>query len=225
MSAVSLISAAAGMTPTGAGAYAYSARVEAVVENLDYTKAVGVWGHRPLDGTWQLYPGTFARALPGGRELWRVHLVGDPVDRFALRYDVPGGVHWDNHDGADYRLDASAAEQPDGSGTATITGPLRVAGWSLGRSGLVVEVLAADCDSTDSDATGDIEVGVHYTLSEWASWSDVTGRPQRALPPGGTRLWRVAVPMGAGVCGRFAAYLTSGGTTSWDNDFGRDFRF
>ena len=224
MAPVSLISAAAGMTPTGAGSYAYSARVEAVVDDLDYGKAVGLWGHRPLDDSWQLYPGTFARALPAGRELWRVHVVGNPVDRFALRYDVLGAVYWDNNRGADYRLDPAEAERHDGIGTAVITGPLRVVGWSLERVGLVVEMLVAE---TGADA----EVGVHYTLSEWASWSDITGSPQRALPPAGTghqiatRLWRVTVPMGAGVSGRFAAYLITGGVISWDNDFGRDFRF
>jgi hypothetical protein len=218
MAPVSLVSAAAGMTPTGAGSYAYSARVEAVVDDLDFAKAVGVWGHRPLDDSWQLYPGTFARALPGGRELWRVHAVGNPVDRFALRYDVLGEVHWDNNGGADYRLDAAEAERHDGIGTAVITGPLRVVDWSLERVGLVVELLVAGTED-------EIEVGVHYTLSEWSSWSDITGHPQRALPPGGTRLWRVTVPMGAGVSGRFAAYVTAGGETSWDNDFDRDFRF
>jgi hypothetical protein len=218
MPPVTLLSAIAGMSPTGAGAYAYAAHVAAVVEDLGYGKAVGVWGHRPLDDSWQLYPGTFARSLPGGRELWRVHLVGNPVDRFALRYDAPGGVHWDNNGGADHRLDAGEAQQHDGIGTAVIAGPLRVAGWSLERAGLVVDVLVAD-------AGEEAEVGAHYTLSEWASWSDVTGRPQRVLPPGGTRLWRVTVPMGAGMSGRFAAYVVAHGVTSWDNDFERDFRF
>lgn len=221
MPPVSLLSAVAGTTPSGGGAYAYSADVEAVVEHLGFAKAVGVWGHRPLDDRWQLYPGTFARSLPGGRELWRVHVVGNPVDRFALRYDVPEGVHWDNNDGADYRLDAAEAERHDGIGTAVIGGPLRVTGWSLERVGLVVDVLVAGSAGEPVDT----EVGVHYTLSEWSSWSDMTGHPQRALPPDGTRLWRVTVPMGAGVSGRFAAYVVAGGVTSWDNDFERDFRF
>jgi hypothetical protein len=219
MPPVSLVSAVAGMTRTGGGAYAWSAQVEVDVANLGPTKAVGVWGHRPLDGTWRLYPGTFVRALPGGRELWRVHLVGHPVDRFALRCDVPGvAVHWDNDGGADYRLDAAEAERHDGIGTAALRRPLRVAGWSLERVGLVVDVLVA---GPAEDAT----VGVHYTLTEPAGWSDVTGQRQRTLPPEGTSLWRVTVPMGAGVSGRFAAYVTAGGVTDWDNDFERDFRF
>lgn len=220
MPPVRLLSAVAGTIPTGGGAYASAAQVEVVVEDLAYAKAVGVWGHRPLDGRWQLYPGTFARSLPGGRELWRVHLAGDPVDRFALRYDVADGVHWDNNNGADYRLDADGAERHDGIGTAVIGGPLRVVGWSLERVGLVVDVLV-----TGSAPAEDLVVGVHYTLSEWASWSDLTGHLQRVLPPDGTQWWRVAVPMGAGVTGRFAAYVVAAGGTSWDNDFERDFRF
>ena len=64
MPPVRLLSAVAGTTPTGGGAYAYAAQIEAVVEDLAYAKTVAVWGHRPLDERWQLYPGTFARSLP-----------------------------------------------------------------------------------------------------------------------------------------------------------------
>ena len=125
---VKLVEAAAGMAPTGTGSYSYWAYADVVVENLAFDKIVGVWGHQPLGDLWTLQPGTYQRSLPGNRELWHVQVGGTPIGRFAVQYQVLGCVFWDNNFGHDYFMDAQAAQQEDGTGTALIASPVQVTG-------------------------------------------------------------------------------------------------
>lgn len=224
MDTVKLVYVAAGMAPTGTGSYSYWASADIVVEGLAYNKTVGLWAHQVLGGLWALYPGTFRRSVPANRELWRVQLGGTPIDRFAVQYQAAGSIFWDNNFGHDYFLDAQAAQQQDGIGTAVIASAVHVAYTSNNSGSLEVGVLVQNL------AYAKI-VGVRYTTNNWATFNEAFGTYIRAYPPASTpaqisaELWRVAIPVGSASHGEFAAFYRVQNTTYWDNDFSLNYRF
>ena len=117
MNEISLLNARAGSTPSGTGSFVYFTNVSVVVQNIAFTKVVGVFGHTNF-GTWTFFPCSYVRSVPGS-EVWQAHITEHRIDQFALEYQVAGQTYWDNNSGHDYRLDTVAA-QTDGIGTAII---------------------------------------------------------------------------------------------------------
>lgn len=223
MDPVKLIRAAAGMAPSGTGSYTYWTSADIVVENLAYDKVVGIWGRRPVDNTWTLYPGTYWRSVPGNREVWRVRVPGTAIDRFAVKYEAAWSVYWDNNFGHDYVLDVTAAQQTDGIGTAVIASAVQVAGSTKDGGNLDLEILVQNLTYVK-------QVGIRYTTNNWGTYGEAFASYTKSYPPPSTpsqistEYWQLALPVGAGR-GEFAAFYRHNGSADWDNDFSLNFRF
>src|SRR5215813_9485993 len=116
MAAVALLNAEAGSTPSGTGSFTYFTNFRVVVENLAFTKTVGIWGHNQLTGDWVFFPCSFARPVLGNKEIWQSHILEVQIDQFDVVYQVAGNTYWDNNAGFNFILDTAAA-QTDGIGT------------------------------------------------------------------------------------------------------------
>lgn len=222
MNEISLLNARAGSTPSGTGSYVYFTNVSLVVQNIAFTKVVGVFGHTNF-GAWTFFPCSYVRSVPGN-EVWQAHITGDRIDQFALEYQVGGQTYWDNNSGYDYRLDTVAA-QTDGIGTAIINPNVLVVAVEVFPAGtLNVLILVKNIDFAKT-------VAIVYTTDNWATFHTVFGSYQRNYPPAkqpsqaDAELWEVKVPIGAGTTGSFAAFYTVGGATYWDNNFTLNYSF
>ena len=222
MNPVELRYAVGGMHPTGMGSYAYSSGFAVVVENLAYSKVVGIWGHDAGTGVWGFSPGTHERSVPGNREIWRV-TTSSRIDRFAVRYQVAGATFWDNNSGNDYVLDVVAGGGTDGVGTAVIHPNVLHEGSYIDGSGQLVVSAAV------KNLAYQKQVGIYYTTNGWLTWFIALGGYQRSYPPGAlpgqaqAETWQIRVPVGGGSQADFAVFYTVNGVTYWDNNFGLNY--
>lgn len=223
MNEISLLNARAGSSPSGTGSFVYFTNVSLVVQNIAFTKDVGVIGHTNL-GTWAFFPGSYVRSVPGNNEVWQAHITGTPIDQFALEYRVAGQTYWDNNSGYDYRLDTGAA-QTDGIGTAIINPNILVVAVNVFPAGtLNVLILVKNIDFAKT-------VAIVYTTDNWATFHTAFGSYQRNYPPSeqphqvDAELWEVNVPIGIGTQGQFAAFYTVNNTIYWDNNFTLNYSF
>src|SRR5437868_6031106 len=119
MSVIALLNAEAGSTPSGTGSFTYFTNFRVLVENLAFTKLVGIWGHDQLSGNWSFFPCSFSHSVPNKTEIWQSHVPDLQIDQFDVVYQVSGNTFWDNNAGFNYRLDTSAAHT-DGIGSAVV---------------------------------------------------------------------------------------------------------
>ncbi|WP_433727558.1 hypothetical protein ACQP2Y_12725 [Actinoplanes sp. CA-051413] len=224
MGPVQLMRASAGMRPSGTGSFSYYANADIVVDNMAYHKSVGVWGRQTMGGVWVLFPGTYQRSLPTNREQWTVHIAIGPIDRFAVRYDAAGSTHWDNNAGNDYFLDAAAAQQQDGVGTAVITSPVQVPAYSQVAGSQDVTLVVQNLSYVK-------QVGIRRTTDNWQTYRDITATYVKSYPPTATpaqpsaEYWEATVAPTGGAHGEFVAFYRDGNTTYWDNDFNQNFHY
>jgi hypothetical protein len=161
MTAVALLNAEAGSTPSGTGSFSYFTNAHVVVENVAFDKVVGIWGHNPGSGSWQFFPCDFDHSVPNNLEIWTAHIGSTEIDQFDVEYLVSGNIYWDNNDGFNYLLDTGAAHT-DGIGTAVVGPNVHAVAWRIEAGGtLNVEVLVKNLAFTKQVAmvyTTDSEV-------------------------------------------------------------------
>jgi hypothetical protein len=222
VNAVQLVSATAGLHPTGTGSYAYGSSFLILVDNLAFEKVVGIWGRDVGTSNWSFVLGQFDQSVPGNGEFWRVG-TSKRIDQFVVRYDVGGVSLFDNNFGNNYILDVAAAEQTDGVGSAVIVpNVLSEDGFIDGSHQLVVGVAVKNLAFTK-------QVGVVYTWNNWTTAQVRFGNFQKQYQPSllpaqaQVESWEVHAPLTASPA-QFAVFYTVNGTTFWDNNFGRNFK-
>lgn len=227
MPAVALLHAEAGLTPTGMNGEVPFTNFTVLVENLAFTKLVGIWGHDVSTGNWSFNPCDFSNSVPGNLEIWVGGWdQGTPPDQFDVEYEVLGNIYWDNNGGYNYGLDVAAAGGADGVNTSVIGPNLLVVGSSEVDSAgnLNVDVLVKNIAFTK-------QVAIVYTTDNWLTFLYAFGTYSRSFSPGNaphqlqTGLWTVTAPVGTGKTGQFAAFYTVAGATYWDNNFGSNYSF
>ncbi len=217
MSAAQLWWAVAGMTPSGTGSYSYWSNFRIVVDNIAYSKTVGIWGRSASSGVWSFYPASYLHSTGATKEVWSAS-ISDTIDRFVVKYDVAGTTYWDNNNGHDYFLNTAAAESTDGIGTAVIgqaivshdDPSLRNGQFALGIS--VQNLYYAK------------HVGVRYTTDNWATFHDALATYQQGYAPDGlpyqpqVESFYVNVPLTASEV-KYAVFFDG----QWDNNFGQNY--
>jgi hypothetical protein len=224
MTAVALLNAEAGSTPSGTGSFSYFTNAHVVVENVAFDKVVGIWGHNPGSGSWQFFPCDFDHSVPNNLEIWTAHIGSTEIDQFDVEYLVSGNIYWDNNDGFNYLLDTGAAHT-DGIGTAVVGPNVHAVAWRIEAGGtLNVEVLVKNLAFTK-------QVAMVYTTDNWATFHNAFGGFRRTFPPPTmphqiqSELWEISVSLTSGVSGQFAVFYIVGGVTFWDNNFGANYSF
>jgi hypothetical protein len=225
MNEVALVHAEAGSSPSGTGSFNYFSNFAAVVENLAFSKQVSIFGHDLSSGVWQSFPCSYSQSLPGNLEIWVAHVNAPRIDQFVIEYQVSGNVYWDNNSGNNYLLDVQAAESTDGVGTAVLKPNVFAVEFETDASGnLNVDILVKNIAFAK-------QVAIVYTTNDWQSFQNAGGAFQQGFPPVTTsgqinaELWKVEALVGAGQHGQFAASYSVGGSTYWDNNFGRNYSF
>jgi len=224
MNAVALLRAEAGSSPSGTGSFNPFSNFFVVVQNLAFTKLVGIWGHDSGTGVWSFHPCSYSRSVPGNLEIWETSL-GLPPDQFDVEYQVLGNVFWDNNAGFNYSLDVEAAEGTDGVGTAVINPNVLAVEWQVDAAGnLNVDVLVKNIAFAK-------QVAIVYTTNNWATFQNAFGSfSQPFAPPSSPQqldaeLWEIVAPVGLGKTGQFAVFYTVAGSTYWDNNFTLNYTF
>lgn len=225
MAAVALLHAEAGMTPTGTGSFSPFTNFSVVVQNLDFTKIVGIWGRDASTGAWSFSPCSYSRSVPGNLEVWVGHQGRLPPGQFDVEYQALGNIYWDNNAGFNYALDIAATEMGDGVNTAVIGPSVYAVEFVVdGAGNLNVDVLVKNLAFAK-------QVALVYTTNNWVTFQNAFGSYTRSFPPAvsphqvNAELWNITVPVGAGTAGQFAAFYTVAGTTYWDNNFGLNYTF
>jgi hypothetical protein len=224
MNAVALLRAEAGSARSGTGGSRYFSNFCVLVQNLGFAKYVGIWGHEVSTDTWSFHCCNYTRSLPGNAEIWEAS-VESPLDEFGVGYQDVANLHWDSNGGHNYSLDYRAAESTVGIGTAVINPALLAVSWEVDAAGnLAVDVLVKNVAFVK-------QVAIVYTTNNWLTLQNAFGNYSQSLAPVGSphqlnaELWEIVAPVGEGVRGQFAAFLTSAGATHWDNNFGLNYSF
>jgi hypothetical protein len=224
MSVIALLNAEAGSTPSGTGSFTYFTNFRVLVENLAFTKLVGIWGHDQLSGNWSFFPCSFSHSVPNNSEIWQSHVPDIQIDQFDVVYQVSGNTFWDNNAGFNYRLDTSAAHT-DGIGSAVVAPNVLAVASSVDPSGnLSVQVLVKNLAFAK-------QVAIVYSVDNWATFHNVFGNFQQLFPPPTMphqiqpELWSVSASLSPGASGQFAVFYIVSGTTFWDNNFGGNYTF
>ena len=224
MAAVALLYAEAGMAPSGTGSFDPFTNFSLVVQNLAFTKIVGIWGHDASTGVWSFSPCSYSRSVPGNLEIW-VGGEGLPPDQFDVEYQALGNVYWDNNAGFNYALDVPAAESAGGVNTAVIGPNVFAVGFEVDAAGnLNVDVLVKNLAFAK-------QVAIVYTTNNWVTFQNVFGGRVQSYPPAtkphqvNAELWNIMAPVGVGATGQFAVFYIVAGATYWDNNFGLNYTF
>jgi len=224
MSVIALLNAEAGSTPSGTGSFTYFTNFRVLVENLAFTKLVGIWGHDQLSGNWSFFPCSFSHSVPNNSEIWQSHVPDIQIDQFDVVYQVSGNTFWDNNAGFNYRLDTSAAHT-DGIGSAVVAPNVLAVASSIDPSGkLSVQVLVKNLAFAK-------QVAIVYSVDNWATFHNVFGNFQQLFPPPTMphqiqpELWSASASLSPGASGQFAVFYIVSGTTYWDNNFGGNYTF
>ena len=225
MAAVALLHAEAGMTPLGTGSFDPFTNYSVVVENLAFTKIVGIWGRDASTGVWSFRPCSYSRSVPGNLEIWVGHEDRLPPDQFDVEYQALGNIYWDNNAGFNYALDVAAAEGAEGVNTAVIGPNVLAVGFEVDAAGnLNVDVLVKNLAFAK-------QVAIVYTTNNWMTFQNVFGGWAQSYPPATTphqvnaELWNIVAPVGVGKTGQFAVFYIVAGATYWDNNFGANYSF
>lgn len=220
------------ITSSKYGLSSQQARFDIVVANLAYHKRVDVHLRR-FDGQWIDVPASYVRSIAGNREVWRATYAagssqGTPTHdlRFAVRYQVGGGEHWDNNAGQDYSLGADAGSiMPEANVLATTYEPeARI--WAgdnrlYGRVTLRNLAFAKDVTivyTTDGWATVRTAAAAYYPYI-WSGAYSSAPNPNAY----GFEEWSFNLDCGSAATVTYAISYTVGGQTYWDNNFGQDY--
>lgn len=221
MNEIALRSADAGSSPSGTGSFNYFTNFSVVVQNIAFTKNVGVWGH---SDTWSFFPCTYAGSVAGNSEVWQTHVSETEIDQFALEYQVAGNIYWDNNSGYDYRL-ATGPAHTDGVGTVALNSNVLVVGWEVDAGGqLTVDVLVKNIAFQK-------QVAIVYTTNQWQTFQNAFCTHKQDFPPVSSphqpnaELWNAAASVGVSQHGQFAIFYIVDGVTYWDNNFGSNYLF
>ena len=225
MDALTLLRAEAGTSPSGTGSFSYFTNFSILVDNFAFAKQIQILGHDVNTGSWVFHPGSFSSSVPGNGEIWTAHVGGSPIDQFVVEYEVLGTTFWDNNSGFNYALDTHSAQSTDGVGSVVLNLNVLAVAQEVDAGGnLKVEVLVKNLAFAK-------QVGVVYTTDNWATFRNAFGVFQQSFPPFGSphqenpELWAISAFVGVGKNGQFAVFYGVNGSTSWDNNFGRNYSF
>lgn len=225
MDAVALLRAEAGTSPSGTGSFSYFTNFSILVDNFAFAKQVQILGHDVNTGSWVFRPCSFNSSVPGNGEIWTAHVGDSPIDQFVVQYQVSGTTFWDNNAGFNYALDTHAAESTDGVGSVVLNPDVLSVAQEVDALGnLKVEVLVKNLAFAK-------QVGIVFTTDNWATFQDAFGTFAQSFPPFGSphevnaEVWAISAFVGPGKHGQFAVFYDVNGTTSWDNNFGRNYSF
>ena len=221
---------ASSIVSTKYGQSSQTIRVEAVVANLAYDKAVYAHLAQP-GGSWIDVPLSYNRPISGNREVWTavyqptINTTYDPV--FALKYVVNGQTHWDNNGGQNYTI-------------ARDSGSKLAAGVNVYNSNFAPNVILP-LGSTAFYGTVTVRnlsptkiVRVHYSTNSWATSSVVNaaysssfwyGAYSSASNPNqyGFEEWSFNLNIGTASQVDYAIEYVVNGQTYWDNNFGLNY--
>jgi hypothetical protein len=224
MVAVALLHAEAGSAPSGTGSFNYFTNFLVRVENIAFSKIVGIWGHTATSGTWGFFPCSYDHSVPNNNEIWRAHIDETEIDTFDIEYQVSGNIYWDNNAGYNYALDTGAAHT-DGIGTAIVGPNVLAVSWSVDPSGMLsVEVLVKNLAFVK-------QVAIVYTLDNWLTFHNAFGSFQQSFPPAmmphqvQSELWKISALLTPGASGKFAVFYIVDSATYWDNNFSLNYSF
>jgi Carbohydrate/starch-binding module (family 21) len=244
MTEVALLWGAGILGPDVNGGPEFSLSFGVVVQNLAYTKLVGIWSLALGTGTpgaWSFTPCSYSRSVPGNLEIWE---GGGPPNfpqplQFDIEYEVSGNVYWDNNAGYNYSLDYEFSGLTGAPVTAVIGPNVLECGAVPGSSNL----LGSQSGSVDSN--GNLNVGVMvknisfqkqvaivYTTDNWLTYNNAFGNymPPPFPPPStphqlNAEFWKILAPVGVGATGQYAVFYNVEGATYWDNNFGLNYSF
>ncbi len=240
MNAVALLYGDVGLVPTADNGGVPGAYFSVLVQNLAYTKLVGIWGHVPgapgTPGTWSFTPCSYSHSVPGNLEIWTL-FNALPIDQFDVEYQALGNIYWDNNADYNYSLDPIlAATVFEGAIGSAVIGPAVLAGVPavLTQAGQVPGV-----DSNGNLHVGVLvqniayekQVGIVYTTNNWTTFQNTFGTFLQTLTPASTphqlnaESWEIVAAVGVGATGQFAVFYNVGGATYWDNNFGLNYSF
>jgi hypothetical protein len=224
MAEVALLHAEAGSAPSGTGSFSYFTNFRALVENVAFSKIVGIWGHNLGSGTWGFFPCNFSKSVPNNKEVWVARVDETEIDQFDVEYQVSGGIVFDNNAGFNYVLDTGAAHS-DGIGTAVIGPNVLAVSWDIDSGGtLSVDALVKNLAFVK-------QVAMVYTLDNWVTFHNAFGTHSQDFPPPtmphqvNSELWTISVALAPGSSGRFAVFYMVDGATYWDNNVGVNYSF
>jgi len=195
-----------------------------VVQNLAFTKLVGIWGHDVGTGTWSFNPCSYSKSVPGNLEIWTGGWdEGIPPDQFDVEYQALGNIFWDNNAGYNYSM--GFAEGAEGVQTSVIGPNVLAVGFQVdGAGNLNVQVLVKNIAFNK-------QVAIVYTTDNWFTYQNAFGTYSQSFSPASTphqlnaELWNIVAPVGIGATGQFAVFYNVAGTTYWDNNFGLNYSF
>jgi Carbohydrate/starch-binding module (family 21) len=217
-----------------------------VVQNLAYSKIVGIWSPGLGTGSpaaWSFTPCSYSRPVPGNLEIWEGsgpangQYSGQAMP-FAVEYEVSGNVYWDNNADYNYSLEIDFGGPIEVPITAVIGPNVLACGVVPGMDSLA----ATQSGFVDSQGNLNVgvlvknlayekQVGIVYTTDNWLTFQNAFGSHTQSFPPPSTphqpnvELWNLLAPVGVGATGQYAAFYNVGGATYWDNNFGRNYSF
>jgi Carbohydrate/starch-binding module (family 21) len=225
MDAVALLRAEAGTSPSGTGSFSYFTNFSVLIDNFAFAKQVQILGHDVNSGSWVFHPLSFSASVPGNGEIWTAHVGGSPIDQFVVEYEVSGTTFWDNNSGFNYTLDTHVAESTDGVGSVALSPNVLSVAQEVDAGGnLKVDVLVKNIAFAK-------QVGIVYTTDNWVTFLNAFGTFQQSFQPFGAphevnaELWEITAFVGVGKHGQFAVFYGVNSSTSWDNNFGRNYSF
>jgi hypothetical protein len=180
-----------------------------IVQNIASEKRVSVWAES--SGQWGEIPACFIESLPGNLELWRA-TGGDREGEFVAKLEASGHTFWDDNNGKNYRFPQARGELDVLSGRSD---PVVLADAAFTSGGLRVYVVVTHDDDTK-------EVGILYTVDNWATQQVVSAR-HACTAPSGAEIWQVDEFVSPAHDVRLAVFCRAGGSEHWDNNFGRDY--
>jgi hypothetical protein len=179
-----------------------------------FQEKVGV-RYRRGSGEWVEQQGSFLREIDDRRALWLVNdLPPESPFVFAVHYQAftSGGFgldFWDNNGGGNYAVAGDGALGP-GIDIAAASVSMRDASWS---AKLVVRNLSAQK-----------AVSAVYSTDEWRTTQTAIAHFDHGDGDGTAEVWTVDGSIASGTSVEFAFEAQQAGRSSWDNDFGTNYR-
>ncbi len=197
--------------------------ISVLVQNLAYTKVVGLWGHNSITGTWGFTPCSYNSSVAGNLEIWQC-IIGEAPDQFDVEYQALGNIYWDNNSGYNYSAVPGVAPYEPQNVVLGVPNVLRSFSTVDSTGNLRVSVYV-------KNIAYDKKVGMLYTTNNWHSFQYAWGIYSQSFFPTSTphqlnaEQWDIVAPIGVGATGQFAVFYAVSGTTYWDNNFGLNYPF
>ncbi len=197
---------------------------EIQVQNIAYQKQVDVVYDSYSQTEWLAASANYQGPASSGFEIWDFQVFGN-VEAFALSYEVNGLQYWDNNNGADY-------DSSFGSGIITVLGEgvdvlvgeklqFNEAGYDTENDRVLVYIWARNVGGTARN------VSITYTDDAWSTVKVASAGAIHNQGGNGITMYSAILPIAENASAQdieFAAEASINGQSSWDNNFGRNYK-